>query len=98
QLEAVVHTKFQTIVGKPVDTKQIEALVADIRADGRYDADYTVGYDDKQSNRPIILVAVNDKKTGPPFLDVGFNLQAQTGGGTPAPLGPILKQQCSGGF
>lgn len=98
EVAAVVHTKFQPIVGKPVDTKQIETLVADIRADGRYDADYTVGYDSNDSNRPIILIAVNDKKTGPPFLDVGFNLQAQTGGVTRATLASILQYQDLGGY
>ncbi len=101
QVAAVVHTKFQSIVGQPVDTDQVEALLADVRSDGRYDADYTVGYDNKtpdNSQKPIILVAVKDKKTGPPFLDIGLDLQAQTGGITRATLATLFRYQDLGGY
>ncbi len=90
--------KFEPIIGQPVDTDQIDALLADIRADGRYNADYTVGYDNTQSNRPIVLVSVSDKNTGPPFLDVGLNVAAQTGGVTRATVSSILLYQDLGGF
>ena len=100
QVAAVVHTKFQPVVGKPVDTDQVEKLLADVRSDGRYDADYTVGYDNSPDNaqRPIILVDVKDKKTGPPFLDIGLDLQAQTGGITRATLATIFRYQDLGGY
>jgi NTE family protein len=98
QVAAAVHRRFDPLVGQPVNTGQVEDLLADLRADGRYDADYTVGYDSAQSNRPILLISVNDKKTGPPFLDVGFNIAAQTGGVTRATLQSILLYQDLGGY
>ncbi len=95
--EYVQHI-FQPVVGQPVDTAKVEALLADIRADGRYEADYTVGYDGPISNRPILLVSVQDKKTGPPFLDVGANIAAQTAGVTRATLSTVLLWQDLGGY
>ena len=89
---------FAPLVNQPVDTVKVEALLADIRSDGRYNADYTVGYDGVESNRPILLVSVNDKNTGPPFLDVGANIAAQTGGVTRATLSSILLWQDLGGY
>lgn len=90
--------KFASLVNEPVDTKKIEALLADLRSDGRYDADYTVGYDTGDSSRPILLVSVNDKKTGPPFLDLGVNVAAQTGGVTRATVNSIFLYQDLGGY
>ena len=89
---------FAPLVSQPVDTDQVEKLLADIRSDGRYNADYTVGYDGGESNRPILLVSVNDKNTGPPFLDIGANIAAQTGGVTRATLSSILLWQDLGGY
>lgn len=93
-----VHRKFDPLIGQPVDTDKVESLLADLRADGRYDADYTVGYDSKESDRPILLVDVENKKTGPPFLDLGFNIAAQTGGVTRATVDSILLYQDLGGY
>lgn len=93
-----VEAKFQPLVDQPMNTDAIEARLADLRADGRYDADYTVGYDNGISNRPIVLVAVQDKKTGPPFLEVGLNIAAQTGGITRATLQTIILDQDLGGY
>ena len=95
--EYVQHI-FQPLVNQPVDTDKVEALLATIRSDGRYDADYTVGYDGPLSNRPILLVSVDDKKTGPPFLDLGLNIAAQTAGVTRATLSSILLWQDLGGY
>jgi len=95
---AAVERTFAPIVGKPVDTDQIEKLLAEVRSDGAYDADYTVGYDDANSRRPIILVSVNQKKNGPPFLDVGFNLAAQTAGVTRATVETRFLWQDVGGY
>jgi NTE family protein len=97
-LKEIVEGRFAPLVGQPVDTKRIDLLLADIRSDGRYDADYTVGYDAEQPDRPILLVTVSDKKTGPPFLDVGFNIAAQTGGVTRASVNMVLLDQDLGGY
>ena len=40
-----VQRLFAPLVNQPVDTRKIEALLDKVRADGRYDADYTVGYE-----------------------------------------------------
>ena len=57
-----------------------------------------MGYKDPASTQPILLVDVNDKKTGPPFLELGLNLQAQTAGVTDATLDSILVYQDLGGY
>jgi NTE family protein len=92
------HRYFAPLVGQPVDTNLIEAQLSKLRSDGRYDADYTVGYDKNQPDRPIVLVTVSDKKTGPPFLDLGVNIAAQTGGVTRATISTILLYQDFGGY
>jgi NTE family protein len=100
-VKEAVQRKFAPLVNQPVDTDQIEKLLADIRSDGRYDADYTVGYDSNSNSpdrRPIILVSVNDKKTGPPFLDLGLNVAAQTGGITEATVSSIFLWQDVGNY
>ena len=89
---------FQPLVNQPVNTDKVDALLADLRSDGRYNADYTVGYDNADSNRPILLVAVSDKPTGPPSLDIGANIAAQTGGVTRATLSTIFLWQDLGGY
>jgi len=167
QVAAITQTTFQPLIGKPVDVDQIEKKLAELRSDGRYDVDYTVGYNTKNdanfdANKykavkteqstasagtsatpstpnsvtssatvaapagstptqpqqapgqpataetaapedttpedPIILVSVNDKKTGPPFLDLGLDLEAQTGGDTRATFATILNWQDLGGY
>jgi NTE family protein len=97
-VEIVAHRKFDPLINQPVDTNKIESLLADLRSDGRYNADYTVGYDSKGSDRPILLIDVEDKKTGPPFLDIGFNIAAQTGGVTRATVQSIVLDQDFGGY
>jgi NTE family protein len=94
--QAVLRT-FAPVVDKPVDTEEVEGMLAQVRSDGRYNADYTVGYD-TGSRRPILLVTVNNKNTGPPFLDIGFNIAAQTGGVTRATVNTILLDQDLGGY
>ena len=184
-----VQRLFAPLVNAPVDTRKIEALLDQIRADGRYDADYTVGYEtaaqfaaqaagkvplrpgavpvpvattvqaagsagaeDQRSHdanagkagaaianpkgkapvananvaatladdpnapglaatktatnasladvedRPIVLVTVMDKKTGPPFLLLGANVQAQAAGITRATVEATLLDQDLGGY
>jgi NTE family protein len=97
-LKEIVEKSFAPLVDQPVNTQQIDSLLANVRSDGRYDADYTVGYDAEQPDRPILLVTVSDKKTGPPFLDVGINIAAQTGGVTRASVNFILLYQDLGGY
>ena len=183
-----VQRLFAPLVNQPVDTRKIEALLDQVRADGRYEADYTVGYETAQQlaaqaagaspvgsgavaapvatttaqvgapaeetnhdsnagkagaanadpmgkqpavaneniaasladhpdapgqartksltdasladidSRPIILVTVTDKKTGPPFLVLGANVQAQAAGITRATIEGILLNQDFGGY
>ena len=170
-----VQRLFAPLVNQPVDTTKIEALLDQIRADGRYDADYTVGYESaaqfaaQQSgalplpkgtdpvpvklagpagapsasptppaqagapnpevhantpaanaqpgaegqaatlpvttaslaeipDRPTVLVTVTDKKTGPPFLLLGANLEAQGGGITRATVEGIVTDQDFGSY
>lgn len=95
---AAIQRKFAKIVGQPVDTNQIESALAEVRSDGAFDVDYTVGYDAAHSTQPIILVSAAEKKTGPPFLDLGTNLAAQTGGVTRATVNTRFVWQNVGGY
>ena len=49
-------------------------------------------------NRPIILVDVTRRKTGPPFLLVGANVDAQTNAFTRATLEAVILDQDFGGY
>jgi NTE family protein len=174
-----IQKLFAPLVNQPVDTHKIEAALDQVRADGRYEANYTVGYETeprlnaeqaapegtiavpvattteqlaantengaqplprKQGKaldenrtpaqgqqpgsladrpgaqglantqaltdasladlprRPVVLVTVKDKTTGPPFLLLGANLQAQTGGITRATVEGILIDQDLGSY
>jgi NTE family protein len=98
-----VQKMFMPLVDKPTDTKTIDEVLDNVRADGRYEADYTIGYEHEAagspvSDRPIVLVTVTDKKTGPPFLLLGANVQAQTTGVTRATLEGVLLEQDFGGY
>jgi len=97
-VEAETERLFAPLVNHPVDTHRVEKLLSELRSDGRYDADYAVGYDDKFPRRPILLITVNDKQTGPPFLNLGFNVAAQSGGVTRATVNTILLDQDVGGY
>ena len=138
-----IQRKFAPLVNHPVDTRAIEAMLDEIRSDGRYEADYTVGYEtpvaqrlapsapvinqtsdssptpdpnqdasnpaaatdtseaiatDTSGPRPVLLVTVINKRTGPPFLLVGANVEAQTGSIARATLESILLYQDLGGY
>jgi NTE family protein len=97
-VKAAAERLFAPLVDRPVDTDEIVSLLSQLRSDGRYDADYTVGYDRNVRGRPILLVDVKDKPTGPPFLIAGFNLEAQTSGVTRASVNTILLYQDLGGY
>jgi NTE family protein len=97
-VKAAAERLFAPLVDQPVDTDKVVSLLSQLRSDGRYDADYTVGYDRNVRGRPILLVTVKDKPTGPPFLIAGFNLEAQTGGVTRASVNTILLYQDLGGY
>jgi NTE family protein len=190
--ERAVQQMFRPLVNEPVNTDRIEALLDQVRSDGRYDADYTVGYEttgqlaqqragvrpvgrgvvdvpialspsqvgmegSKESTspieskgtgtpngnvnvasdengkhedlehggaaadrpgakgeartrgvspeslkdigeRPVVLVTVDNKKTGPPFLLLGGEIKAQTGGVGRASIEGILLYQDLGGY
>ncbi len=169
---------FAPLVNQPVDTSKIEALLDQVRSDGAFDADYTVGYESMHgssrssspprlcrgtidvaamshqrpprpppgtppapepgapipkvgreakpgedvinaqpgapgfaatqeatpqslaqiSSRPIILVNVTRRKTGPPFVVVGANVEAQTNGFTRATIEGVVLDQDFGGY
>jgi NTE family protein len=97
-----VEQLFQTLINKPMNPDAVDALLADIRSDGRYDADYTVTYETPppggQAGRPTLIVNVADKKIGPPFLIVGTNIQAQSGSRDRVTLETILLNQDLGGY
>jgi NTE family protein len=178
-----VQRLFAPLINQPVDTAKIEALLDQVRSDGSYDADYTVGYESAQQfanhaaatlpgtidvpvtttaaptdtaappkpapepgapmpnpnapptsnqpaeptaepvvaarpgapglaatleanaeslaqvqNRPIILVSVTRRKTGPPFLLLGANVEAQTSSFTRATMQGIVIDQDFGGY
>ncbi len=97
-VKAAAERLFAPLVNQPVDTDKVAAMLSQLRSDGRYDADYTVGYDRNVRGRPILLVMVKDKPTGPPFLVAGFNLEAQTSGVTRASVDTILLYQDLGGY
>jgi NTE family protein len=93
-----VKQRFQALVDQPMNTAAVESALDDIRSDGRYDADYTVTYEAGQGNRPSIFVTVTDKKTGPPFLELGANLQAESGISPRTTVEGILLDQDLGGY
>lgn len=97
-VKAAAERLFAPLVNQPVNTANVVKLLAELRSDGRYEADYTVGYDKTEPRRPILLVTIADKRTGPPFLDVGFNLEAQSGAVTRATVSSILLDQDLGGY
>ncbi len=98
-VKAAAERIFAPLVDQPVDTKRIVTLLSELRSDGRYEADYTVGYDHtQQQRRPVLLITVGDKATGPPFLDLGFNLEVQSSGVTRATVNTILLDQDLGGY
>ena len=97
-VKAAASRLFAPLVDQPVNTQRVVTLLSELRSDGRYEADYTVGYDRSQPQRPILLVTVRDKTTGPPFLDLGFNLEVQSSGVTRATINTILLDQDLGGY
>lgn len=191
-VQRALQQLFRPLVNEPVDTAKIETLLDQVRSDGRYDADYTVGYEsaaevarqragvqpvgrgavdvpiasspeqvaptnDKNAtgrldakaagapngsvdqaagakgpplalngtgatadqpqaagpaktkpvsaksledvaDRPVVLVSVHNKKTGPPFLLLGGDIKAQSGGISRANVEGILLYQDLGGY
>jgi len=93
-----LQRKFQPLVDQPVDFAKLDELLGEVRSDGRYVADYTVGYEPTDENRPVLLVTVSDRRNGPPFLDVGANIQAQAGGITQANVQGRFVYQDLGGY
>ena len=100
---SAVERSFKPLLGKPVDTTAIDKLLDEVRSDGRYDADYSVSYEQTgtgspEADDPSVFVTVEDKKIGPPFFLVGANVEAQTGGVTRATIEGILLDQDLGGY
>ncbi len=114
-VQHAVQKAFLPVIDKPVDPQAIEHILDQVRSDGRYNADYTVGYEtnpetgqatsrqphgnpDAVTNRPVVTVNIADKPTGPPFLQVGVNIEAQTAGITRATFESYLVHQDLGGY
>jgi NTE family protein len=113
-----IQQLVQPLVGKPIHPDAIESVIAQVRSDGRYNADYTVTYGSApsaaqstiasftqpptqspdQPPRPTILVTAADKKTGPPFLVLGGNLEAASNSIAHASVEAILLDQDFGGY
>ena len=119
QVTRAVQRSFNPIINQPVNPRVIETLLDQVRSDGRYDVDYTIGYESTPENgqpavgsgqpaigsgytttgnRPVISVTITDKKTGPPFLEIGANVEAQSSDVTRATLEGILVDQDFGGY
>ena len=94
--------KFNPLVNKPINTDQIEELLGQLRSGGQYDAGYSIGYDPdapgEDADRPVILVTVTQRAMGPPFVLLGFNIQASTSNITQATLESIFLWQGIGGY
>jgi NTE family protein len=97
-IKHVVEQKFHDVQGAPLNPRRVEALLDDIRSDGRYGADYSVDYVEGDIRRPVLRVMVTDKTTGPPFLLLGANMVAETGPLTRASLEARLLYQDLGGY
>ncbi len=98
QVTRELQRKFDPLMNRPVNFAALDATLDEVRADGRYQADYTVGYEANENNRPVVLVTVTDRKNGPPFLDVGANVRAQAGGITQATVEARVTHQDFGGY
>ncbi len=96
--QRAIERKFVPLVNQPVDTRQLDRVLAEVRSDGRYNADYTVGYETGNTDRPVILVTVLDKAFGPPFLTVGANVEALAGGISRATIEGIFLDQDLGNY
>jgi NTE family protein len=98
RVKRVVEKEFRSVPGAPLDSKRIEALLDNIRSDGRYEADYSVEYAGDDIQRPHVRVMVTEKTTGPPFLLLGANVLAETGSVARASLEARLLDQDLGGY
>jgi len=100
-LTRAVQARFQPLLDHPINTATIDKLLDELRADGRYDADYSVAFDSPESaqaNRPSLFLTLADKQTGPPFLLAGVNIEGQAAGVTRATVEGILLNQDLGGY
>jgi NTE family protein len=97
-----VEQLSQPLVNQPMNPDAVETLLDDIRSDGRYDADYSVTYKSPETNgqpdRPTLLINVTNKNTGPPFVLVGTNAEAQSGSTVRPTVEGILLDQDFGGY
>ncbi len=111
QVAHAIQQTFQPVINQPVNAAQLETLLSSVRSDGRYDADYTIAYEHTPDSgtpaagtpaydpaRPVVTITVADKKIGPPFLELGLNVEAQSGGVTRATVEGILVDQDFGGY
>ncbi|MHB1022415.1 MAG: patatin-like phospholipase family protein [Acidobacteriaceae bacterium] len=95
---AAAKRTFAPLVGQPIQPPAIERRLDQIRGDGRYNADYGVSYPHGSNENPSLLIHVRNEKYGPPYLLVGANVFAESGGVTRGTLDMILQNQDLGGY
>jgi len=97
-----VQRALTPVLNKAIDTKKIEEALDDVRSDGRYNAAYGLRVQPPAATQaePIaaIDVTVQDKVTGPPYLVLGANLEAQSSVPTRASLDATFLYQDLGGY
>lgn len=96
-LEEQIQHEANALKGQPLTAEAVNKELGLIRSDGRFNANYTVG-DPAAPEGASVNINVRDKVTGPPFLQLGVNLLAQTGQGARATLDANVIHQDFGGY
>lgn len=96
-LQQQIQHEADALKGQPLKADVINKELGHIRSDGRFMANYSVG-DPAAPEGASVHIDVADKPTGPPFLQLGVNLLAQTGQGARATLDANYIHQDLGGY
>lgn len=96
-LQQSIEKDARQIEGQPLTADVINKKLEEIRSDGRFIASYSVG-DPADPKGASVKIKVQDKATGPPFLQLGLNLLAQTSQGARATVDGNYIHQDIGGY
>ncbi|MBS1813517.1 MAG: patatin-like phospholipase family protein [Acidobacteria bacterium] len=96
-LQRAIQKEAELMQGQPLTAQVINKELEQIRSDGRFVAGYSVG-DPAAAGGASVKIDVQDKVTGPPFLQLGVNILAQTGQGARATLDGNFLYQDLGGY
>ena len=96
-LERAIQQEAELMQGQPLTSQVVNKELEKIRSDGRFVASYSVG-DPAAPEGASVNIHVQDKVTGPPFLQLGVNMIAQTGQGARATLDGNFLYQDLGGY